>query len=277
MFKSLLLGVDGSAAGGVAASLALDLAAPLQARLLAVHVDGHDDHATLPTRDVSQGGVLSLGEFPHSGEDPQVGRRIRERLGHVRRAAREAGLDGETRELHGPLLETLLLAARECDLIVLGRHGVSAEKRWHPQAGEVIRHLLHRAELPVLVAGVVDEPLERVLIGVDGGAAMRRVMASSVALASALSLPVQAWAIDRDSARARHHLDAVERYGATHGIAIETHVAEGHPVERLAALAEEGDLVAIGAFGSGVLHEWLKGSTTAGLLAHTPRAVLLHH
>ncbi len=277
MFKSLLLGVDGSAAGGVAASLALDLAGLLQARLLAVHVEGPDDHAPLPSRDGSQGGFLALGEPRRQGGDPQASRRLKGRLDQVRRSAREAGLDCETRELHGPLLDTLLLAAREGDLIVLGRHGISAEKRWHPEAGEAIRGLLHRAELPVLVAGVADEPLERVLIGVDGGPAMRRVMASSVALAGALSLPVQAWAIDRDTARARHHLDAVERYGATHGIEIETHVAEGHPAERLASLAQEGDLVAIGAFGSGALHEWLKGSTTAGLLAHTSRAVLLHH
>lgn len=277
MFKSLLLGVDGSAAGGVAASLALDLAGLLQARLLAVHVDGRDGHAHLPNRDGGQGGFLALGEPPRQDLDPQALRRGRDRLDQIRRSARVAGLDCETRELHGPLLETLLVAARECDLIVLGRHGVSAEKRWHPEAGEVIRGLLHRAELPVLVAGVVDEPLKRVLIGVDGGAAMRRVMASGVSLASALSLPVEAWAIDRDTGRARHHLDAVERFGEVHGVNIETHVAAGPPAETLAAMAEEGDLVAIGAYGAGPFREWLKGSTTAGLLARTSRAVLLHH
>ncbi|MDN3555020.1 universal stress protein [Halomonas maura] len=277
MFKSLLLGIDGSAAGGVAASLALDLAGLLRARLLAVHVDGRDGRAHLPSRDGGQGDFLALGEPRRQDLDPEALRRGRDRLEGIRRSARVAGLDCETRELRGPLLETLLVAARECDLVVLGRHGVSAEKRWHPEAGEVISGLLHRAELPVLVAGVVDEPLQRVVIGVDGGAAMRRVMASGVALASALSLPVQAWAIDRDTGRARHQLDAVARFGETHGVNIETHVTAGHPAETLASLAEEGDLLAIGAFGAGALHEWLSGSTTANLLARTSRAVLLHH
>jgi nucleotide-binding universal stress UspA family protein len=139
--ERVLLAVEDSATGLEAAAVAVDLAAALGARLLAVHV--------VPDGEVVA--ALSVGR--------RNGARVRERrsaaamalLRHVAARASLAGVPVETLLLDGDPAPQILAAARrwDADLLVIGRSEPGTSGPHY--VGAQTRHVLEFADHPVLV------------------------------------------------------------------------------------------------------------------------------
>lgn len=135
----VVVAVEDSSAAFAAARAAVDLAAALGAKVVAVNVDA--DHRT--------------ERLAASGAVADAARRRAEAglaaLAHVERLARQAGVGVTVVQLPGTVAHTILTEARRCDaaLVVLARsnrRGVGM-----PYVGAEAQQILEFADRPVLV------------------------------------------------------------------------------------------------------------------------------
>lgn len=277
MLRSILVAVNDSTASHVACSQAIDLTRRLGGQLKAVQVtDTRLDE--LGSYRLDSQLASRAADTAHQRRTPSQPPRKTEALAGVARAALEAGVSCHTEHLRGVPATVLLDTAVDSDLIVMGRHGDARGKQMPRGRGvsDMVKTVVRQASQPVLLAGIEFQPLRRILLGFDGRAPARAAMQHSLELAQQLALPVCALSVHPQASEARRQLDAVEHFAAAHGVEVETRTGDGAPVMALLEIAEEDDLIAIGAFGEGWLHEWLRGSTTADLLHAAPQPVLLH-
>jgi nucleotide-binding universal stress UspA family protein len=144
--RPILLATDGSPSAAEATREAIELARMLGAPLLATSVE-HVTHVT-------------YGYYGYAEVYAELRKAAAEHaatlLDDVAACAREAGVDCETVQLEGPIVEKICELARERDagLIVIGAHGWGAFRRI--VFGSVSLGVLHESPCPVLVArGVV--------------------------------------------------------------------------------------------------------------------------
>lgn len=275
MLRSILVAINESTASHVACHQAIDLARRLGGQLQAVQVkDARLDE--LGSYRLESQLASQAADATHQRATSAQPSRKTATLAGVARAALQAGVPCRTEYLRGVPATVLLETAADNDLIVMGRHGDIRGKRMCRGVSDVVKSVLRQASQPVLLAGTEFQPLRRILLGFDGRAPARAAMLHAFELAQQLVLPVRALSVSAHLSEARRQLDAVEHFAAAHGIEVETHTANGAPVTALVEMAEEDDLIAIGAYGESWLHEWLRGSTTADLLHAAPQPVLLH-
>lgn len=276
MFQSILLAVDRSSSSRVATTYANYLATELDAVLNVLHVADARQEELHCYRTEGSSAALMAETALRAHEGRAAKQRNDELLNQVRARAAACGVSCHTRLLSGVPSREILAAAEDNDLVVLGRHGESRQVDSRKHLGEVVESLLRFATQPVLLAGVEFGNFRRVLLGFDGGRAARGAMLCAMTLARRLALPVMAVSVHARHVQARHQLDVVERYAAAHDQQVSTCTGTGDPVRALLDIAQEDDLLAIGSFGEGRLHEWLLGSTTAAVLRSAPQAILLH-
>jgi len=136
MFKTILVGLDGSADGERALDLAKSLASEAAARLIIVHV----------TELVGGKG----GQYPMAADDDQIKAGVAGQVAQLRAGGVDAVAVTETIRIGGPAHVIAAIAESEnADLIVVGTRGRS-------MLGEVVLgsvpiRLLHIAHRPVLV------------------------------------------------------------------------------------------------------------------------------
>jgi nucleotide-binding universal stress UspA family protein len=134
----------------------------------------------------------------------------------------------------------------------------------------------------------------KILVANDGSPGARKALAAGIEMAkrdgAALhmltveELPRFAVTIDEieeEEAEANHRLvpvvEAARAQARAAGIAIETHLVPGHPVQAIVALVDEQriDLLVVGFMGHTRLYEQIIGSTTERLVRLAPCAVLV--
>lgn len=142
MIRTILIAVDDSAAAFHAADVAVELAASLAARLVAVSVvDG------VLTRSVGGADAVRTGRaLP---EDTR--REARAAQQHVRRLAERAGVQVDLVTEHGPVADQILAQARRtgADLLVVGR--VDRPGVRLPHVGRTAEQVLEFSTVPVMV------------------------------------------------------------------------------------------------------------------------------
>ena len=281
MIGSLLVAVDASDNAKVAVTYATFLSKKLGAALSAVFV--------IDTRMVNMPywtdyGALSLPVTNFSTQMQEVlsdqGKRV---LARVEEDVREAGVKVRSEVRTGVPATEIIGAARESDLIILGRHGEthqteesSSSSRDSGGLGAVAERVLRTAADPVLIApGSFEEP-KRVLLCYDGSSRASETMNYAAELAKRLNLPLAALSAHDDEAVAKERFERVTRYMDAQGLNVTTLSRQGDPVEVILNEAQPGDLLAMGAFGEGRIREWLLGSTTEAVLRSTKQPVLLH-
>ncbi len=276
MLQSIMLAVDASAEGRHAIRSAAYLARALNGAVHAVHV--------LDSRLVSVGYHLDDAN-PHGVEsrvhlNEELKHRLEKQGDQLLQSVQEElnALDVQCRvELRTgiPAVE-LLAASADCDIIVMGRRGQSAAAGDEKALGEVVERVLRTAAQPVLLAGEDSGEFRRVVLGFDGSSPAREAMVYAAELSQRLRLPMIAVSVHREEALARKTLEVVQHYAEAHKFEVELEVHKGDPVEVLLEVAEETDLLTIGAFGDGRVREWLLGSTTEAILRAARQPVLLH-
>jgi nucleotide-binding universal stress UspA family protein len=141
MITRILLAVDDSPGALAAARTAVELAAPLGARIRAVHV--LRDHVLSDALEAATG-------HPDLEERRDVA--ASSVLDHVALLARQAGVDVEQDQLEGEPASCILAQARAwpADLIVIGKSD-QERRAGEPYVGSETANVLEFAEQPVLV------------------------------------------------------------------------------------------------------------------------------
>lgn len=274
MIRSILLAVDASENAKVAMAYANFLGYKLEASLQAVYVS---DTRIINAPYWTDVGAVSLPLTPFSNQM----REVLESQGHslmdeVTEKAKKAGVRVRTELRMGFPATEILAAAQGSDLIVLGRRGESSSLESQRGLGAVAERVVRGSTQPVLVASEEFQDIRRIFLGFDGSERARAAMTYAVELATRLTLPLLAVSVQQDEELAKERLETVSSYAQAHDLDVTTLALQGDPADAILAEVEEGDLIAMGAFGEGRVREWLLGSTTEAVLRAAEQPVLLH-
>ena len=274
MIRSILLAVDASENAKVATSYAIYLTRVLDAVLDVVYVM---DTRLINTPYWTDYGAISLPVTRFSDEMRQVleaqGKRV---LEGVLERTQEAEVRCRTEVRTGIPAVEIIDAAKDCDLIVLGRYGESSTLEERKSLGAVAERVLRSATHPVFVASDAFVEPQRIVLGFDGSERAREAMTYATELAERLKLPLVAVSVHADEVVASKRLEIVRSYTAAHDLEVSTQVLGGDAAEGILASLAEGDLLAMGAFGEGRIREWLLGSTTEAVLREARQPILMH-
>jgi nucleotide-binding universal stress UspA family protein len=262
MYRTILVGYDGSGQGEDALALAEQLAESTGAALIVAR-------------------VLAPGSLIAGGSDPQVQGADVEQLRRLERAA--GGVDAQAQTLMGGSVPRGLQALAEengADLIVVGSSHRGRVGR--TLAGGVATGLLHGAPCAVAVAprGYRDQTparLDAVVAGFDGsGESGQALMAAwQLAQAAQAKLRIVAVAVEPLHDQLRESL-AEARRTVPDGLEVDATLPTGDPVEVLKeAGGAPGTMLVVGSRGYGPLRRVLLGSVSTKLVRGTPCPLLV--
>lgn len=273
---SLLLAVDASPYAEAATRYASFFSQRLRLPLRAVHVLDSRAADAPPPLDAGMG-ELTLLTLEFDANLHEVLQRRAEEVkgkaeGLLRRLGTEIGLELTT----GLPAEEVLERSGAETLTVLGKEGEAASLMDAPKLGVVAERVVRRSEGAVLLATETFAEPRRLLFGYDGSAGAEAALGYVVSLAQALELPVLAVSAHDDEAAAQAQLATVRERAERDDLRLETEYRYGDPVEAILSATKEGDVIAIGAFGTGRLEEFFRGSTTGDIVRKANVPVLLH-
>jgi nucleotide-binding universal stress UspA family protein len=272
--STIAVGINGSEPSQVALRWALDAAAARRAEVSAVI-------ATPRPRRGTGGKVPAQGSATPGGELA----RARDQAGSL------AGIDGVTvEELPGSPADVLLDLSGRVDLLVIGGH---QQRRWHRALStSITEHLATNTRTALCVARTILEPVRgRIVVGL-GGTSSRQAVRFACAEARnrgwALQL-VSTWRYPSDtrptspdpavllaeSAAAAQRQAVIEIANEYPTVQVDTLVRLGHPVDVLAQLAIEADMVVVGLPGRHGFASMMMGSVAIGLLHRLESPVVI--
>ena len=169
----------------------------------------------------------------------------------------------------GNVVESICRRSADSDLLILGLRGESSE-RFAREAGRT-EVVVARAPISTLVVPAGLERIDGIALGYDGSDGSHRALEISLRLASALMVPVQAFAVGLpqvDFAPVRSIVPS--------GIAFTTHHFPGDPHEVLPAQAARHgcNVLALGYRGRSRLKDTFLGRTTEWLIGNVDLGIL---
>ena len=278
MFKTILLGSDGSPGAAAATRYATWLAARLQAHLIALHITDIR---------ILEGPLLAdiagaVGAQPYPALLAQVKEfqteRATEILESVAKTCREQGVTCATVHEIGSLIPTLLDTERRADLVVLGQRGEHAQ--WHGDLpGSSVERMVRASTKPCLIVPENQRPPTNILIAHDGSAESTKALHLGLNLAGALNIGVTlvtGCQREQEDAAARILQDA-HALAQTRGLTARAQLIHDTAENAILHVATEthADLIVMGAYGHTRIREWILGSTTSHLLRKAAIPVLL--
>jgi nucleotide-binding universal stress UspA family protein len=259
----ILVPLDGSERAEVALSWASALPAQ-RVRLLRVCPAGHPD---------SQAAARYLEEVAARFQPP--GRTI------------------ETRIAHGGPAEGIVDDAADADLIVMSTQGAGGGGRL--LFGSVADRVARHAPAPTLLLRgghhpVATQPVQRIVVALDGSAAAERALPLATLLAALLHVPVHFVTVDdAEGTRGRHsgdqsaprdekpdaYLNGTAASLQALDIVISTEVRSGPAATEVMATLGIGDLLVITTHGQGAARRWQIGNVAEKLLRQAAAPVAL--
>ncbi len=276
-FSSLLLAVDASPYAEAAVRYATFLSGRLGVPLRAVHVLDLRAAMSPSTLDAGMGDPTVVA--PRF--DVELQEVLEERAQEVR-AETQALLErlGSPADLElpsGAVENEILNRADEETLVVLGKEGGGAQAGGSGRLGGVAERVARRAKGAVLLVPQTFAEPRRLLLGYDGSDGAEGALAYTLALAQPLGLPILALNVQDDEETARAPLARARSHAERDNLELTADFRSGDPAEAIVGAAQAGDVIAIGAFETGRLAEFFRGSTTLDIVREAEVPVLLHH
>jgi nucleotide-binding universal stress UspA family protein len=276
--KTINVCLDGSEHSNTATEYALYLAEKTESRITALHVlDSRWLEGPL-FADLSG----SIGAMPYTAEW-SVFSELMEKKGAAILDAFSANAEGRgapsgVELLHGHPVKVLLDQAKNCDLMLFGQHGESAEKNeWLP--GSTADRLIRGAPCPVLVTPLNFSPITSILTAHDGTDAAHAALKKAAQLSNALSARLIVLTVidktTRDQAKAI--METAQEIVQAQNAKATFLIKEGDPETVIPAQVEAHgcDLLVMGIEKHSWLAEHLLGTLSLHLVHHSRQPVLL--
>ncbi|MCG3150425.1 MAG: Universal stress protein [Verrucomicrobiae bacterium] len=278
MFKTILVGVDGSTGADSATRYAIMLAQKLQARILALHVTDVRLLEGPWLADLSG----ALGAQPYPALLAQVrevqATRSQTILAAVTQQCQTHGVPCEVAAATGSLVHTFLEFEKRADLVVLGQRGEHAQ--WHADMlGAGVERMVRASQKPCLIVPEKFAPTTHILLAHDGSdestKALHRGLNLAVALAAAVTIVI-ACPHDQE-ANAAKILEHARELALARGLTTHGQLLHMDPELAILQVATEvgANLIVMGAYGHTRIREWILGSTTSHVLRKARVPVLL--
>jgi len=272
MIKRILLATDGSKPALAAEKLASWLAYEAEAGLEVLYVR---DIRLIRMPELMDWGAISI-PMPvyHEEIEKVLTARAEVVLERVRREAEKAGVKVEPVIRTGVPYQVIDEEARTADLVVIGRAG-EASGHEATGLGSTTERVVRTSPTPVVVAALEPNRPQRVLLAYDGSDPATRALHIAAELAADLDLPATVLTVHDDPLKAEELAAEAASYLEDHGVTTEVETAGGEPDERILEAQSPNDLLAMGAFGKGLIRNLLLGSTAEVVLRRAVGPVLV--
>lgn len=278
MFKTIMVGTDGSPAAEAATRYAAWLGSRLQSHLIVIHVTDIR---------ILEGPLLAdiagaVGAQPYPALLAQVKEIQTERANEILQAAteicREQNVACETVHETGSLIHTLLDYEQRADLVVLGQRGEHAQ--WHADMlGSSVERMVRGSTKPCLVVTEKYRVPQKLLIANDGSLESTKALQLGLNLTSALKTGVTlVTACQNEQAdAAAQTLQTAHELALARGLKPQVQLIHDNAENAILNQAEAtaADLIVMGAYGRTRIREWILGSTTSHVLRKATVPVLL--
>lgn len=274
--KRILVGLDGSDYSWTAVDYARQVADATSARVEVLHVQ--DSRLLEGPYLADLGGAI--GAQPYLALSPKIQAVQTELAMRLETAVNEKyGDRADYRTVMGLPVTSIVTAAEECDLVVLGKRGEHAAS--HPEhLGSCVERVIRRSHRPCLVTPWTYRTIERVAVAYDGSPHSADAVRAALRLLEPLKLSLSVVAVrplgeseDRWQSILAEGMEIVVGAGAEATSAL----VHGHPDEEIRQYCSDAevDLLVMGAYGHTRIREFLVGSTTYGSLLKAEIPVFL--
>ncbi len=272
MIKRILLATDGSKPALAAEKLASWLAYEAEASLEVLYVR---DIRLIRMPELMDWGAISI-PMPvyHEEIEKVLTARAEAVLERVRRETESAGVKVEPVIRTGVPYQVIDEEARTADLVVIGRAG-EASGHEATGLGSTTERVVRTSPTPVVVAALEPNRPQRVLLAYDGSDPATRALHIAAELAADFDLPATVLTVHDDALKAEELAAEAASYLEDHGVTVEVETAGGEPDERILQAQSPNDLLAMGAFGKGLIRNLLLGSTAEVVLRRAVGPVLV--
>lgn len=177
---------------------------------------------------------------------------------------------------HGGIVETILEREAECDLLVMGNRGASAEFAI-AHLGSKIERVVRASKKPILIAPSKVDDVKKVILAYDGGTSAKRALELMASSPLFENLELHAVFVGEDNERHRVMLANAHQHLSESGRSLTTSILQGSPEPVIAELMGTADdtMLMMGAYGHSPLRNLIVGSTTTSLIRMVAKPILL--
>lgn len=185
-----------------------------------------------------------------------------------------AGVETVTTRLrHGDLIEELLLAEKDADLVVIGKRGEGADfAKMH--LGSNLERVARASLIPVLVASRAFMTVDNFMIAFDGSPATMKAVGHIAQSKVFAGLKATLLSVGDDEQKRRRALEGAAATLKTAGYEVSADIVAGHAAEVISEKikAEKIDMLMMGAYATSRLRSLILGSTTSEMVrsCHVP-------
>lgn len=177
---------------------------------------------------------------------------------------------------HGGIVETVLEREKECDLLVMGNRGASAEFAI-AHLGSKIERVVRASKKPILIAPREVNVITKAVLAYDGGPSAKRALDLLASSRLFEGLELHAIFVGNDNKQHRTMLDSIREHIEEAGRSLTANIVSGSPEAVIADyMAKHRDsALVMGAYGHTPLRNLIVGSTTTSLIRTVSRPILL--
>lgn len=285
MFKSVLIGLDGTDASTAALEVAVAIARSAGASMKGVFVEDEHRFYFVPTPTALAGAAGATASVPvplppeRMAEEEE---RVREETERIRstfsNTCRRWDLEGTFFVLRGSIGRSLAQESRRVDLLVLGRRGEGRRVSKAAIVGVTTEEVIRATPRPVLVVPSNGRRGNAMVLAYDGSVASCRAIVAGAELALLLEKShIHVLTVAGSREKAERAQQEAREYLSPYRIPCSYVVREGHAQDGIVSYAKEVDagMIIMGAFGERRLWELIVGSTTTAVLHDAGCSVLL--
>jgi len=184
--------------------------------------------------------------------------------------------DVTTRLRQGDLIEELLAAEADADLVVVGKRGEAADfAKLH--LGSNLERVVRSAKKPILVTSRAFSPPAAFLIAFDGGTSALKAVDHVARSDVFAGLTCHLLTVGTDKPETRRPLEGAAALLKGAGYTVETEIMPGQPETAIADKVKAGgiDMLVMGAYGHSRIRSLIIGSTTTEMVRSCQVPLLL--
>ena len=177
---------------------------------------------------------------------------------------------------HGGIVETILEREEDCDLLVMGNRGASAEFAI-AHLGSKIERVLRASKKPILIAPLEVGDINKVVLAYDGGTSAKRALDLLASSPLYEKLDLHAVIVGKDNEVNRNMLGDVRKCVTETGRSVTVNIISGVPEAIIAEYIEAhtDSMLVMGAYGHSPLRNLIVGSTTTAVIRTVSKPILL--
>ena len=277
MIKKILVPTDGSAGSAIALEYAAALAADFSAGITGLNVIDIRALEGPFFSDISG----SLGFSPIQNYLPKFQQILDDRSDTILELfssrCRERGIAATTKKLTGIIANIIADEARKAELVVISQRG--EHEQWSSGLmGSTTESVVRKSPAPVLVTPAAYRSIKKILIAYDGSVESSNALKCACELFGRSCESASVVYVEQDEEKGRVLASEIAEIAAPYQLKYEGVWLKGDAAREILSHAEGNaiDLIIMGAFTHGRLHDLIIGSTAAYVIRKTSLPVLLH-